>query len=415
MILDSLDTLWIMGMKEEFNEAKDYLKKHLTFDKPTTASYFETIIRSLGGLLSAYGFSKDPFFLDMAQDLGDRLMHNIKGDMPVARYVSIKSGTGSRVSSTFLAEIGTLQVEFKQLSRWTGNPKYSEAADAIIRKLDHGTNGGYGSHKGLFGDHVSVSSGRANRHISFGGAGDSYYEYLIKVWLQTNKDSKSDMYLKLWRNAVDSMSKDMLARSSDGLLFLPILQPSGVKESAMEHLTCFMPAVLALGARIDTERSSKLRERDLANAKALGYTCWQMYERSRSGIGAEQTRFKTKSNFRGNSMSINGIYRLRPEVIESLFYLHELTDNPSYREWGWATFKSIEKYAKTKYGYAEIRNVNSPSSLENNMQTFFTAETLKYLYLLQDPTHEIKLDRYVFNTEAHPVEIWGQYDSDELS
>eukprot|EP01029_Cantina_marsupialis_P015940 TRINITY_DN352_c1_g1_i1.p1 TRINITY_DN352_c1_g1~~TRINITY_DN352_c1_g1_i1.p1 ORF type:complete len:523 (+),score=142.24 TRINITY_DN352_c1_g1_i1:123-1691(+) len=414
MILDSLDTLWIMGMKEEFDEAKAYLKKRLSFNKnsSTHVSYFETIIRSLGGLLSAYSLSKDSFFLDMAQDLGDRLLNNIADGMPQSSKIRIKSGSGGRGGSAVLAEVGTLQVEFKQLTYLTGNPKYSEAADGIIKKLDHANNGGYGTHHGLFGNNLSTRSGKTGQHISFGAAGDSYYESLIKVWLQTNKDSKSDMYLRLWRNAVDSMTSDMLQRSSDDLLFLPNLQPNKSKGSSMEHLTCFMPGVLALSTQVDTKRSQSLRDRDLMNAKALGYTCWQMYERTKSGCGAERTRFKTQSNFRGDSMSQSDArYLLRPEVIEGLFYLHEVTGNPTYREWGWAIFQSIEKYGKTKYGYAEMGNVNSPGSdLRDTMETFFTAETLKYLYLIQDPNHEIKLDRYVFNTEAHPVEIWKKDD-----
>ena len=72
-LLDSLDTLWVMGMREEFFEAKDWVQKSLSFNKNRMVSTFETTIRALGGLLSAYDLSEEPIFLEKAKDLGARL------------------------------------------------------------------------------------------------------------------------------------------------------------------------------------------------------------------------------------------------------------------------------------------------------------------------------------------------------
>ena len=88
----------------------------------------------------------------------------------------------------------------------------------------------------------------------------------------------------------------------------------------------------------------------------------------------------------------------------------ELTENPKYREWGWRTFIAFEKNLRAAHGYASIRDVTARSGRPqymDRMESFFLAETMKYLYLLQDPTRPLPLDRYVLNTEAHPFYIFG--------
>ena len=87
-------------------------------------------------------------------------------------------------------------------------------------------------------------------------------------------------------------------------------------------------------------------------------------------------------------------YLLRPEVVESLYILNKLTGDPVYREWGWEIFQSVEKYCKTEYGYAAHPDVtNVDATLNDSMESFFLAETLKYLYLLMDPDSEVDLDK----------------------
>lgn len=101
-------------------------------------------------------------------------------------------------------------------------------------------------------------------------------------------------------------------------------------------------------------------------------------------------------------------YILRPEAAESLFILHQLTGNPIYREWGWSMFQAIERGCRTAFGYGAHPDVRDPGRTpDDRMESFFLAETLKYLYLLQSPDHEISLAKYTFNTEAHPLSIFG--------
>ena len=72
-LVDSLDTLWVMGMRTEFNEARDWVRDKLSFDNAGSVSVFETTIRELGGLLAAYDYSGDAAFLQKAEILGGRL------------------------------------------------------------------------------------------------------------------------------------------------------------------------------------------------------------------------------------------------------------------------------------------------------------------------------------------------------
>ncbi|KAJ2126927.1 Mannosyl-oligosaccharide 1 2-alpha-mannosidase mns2 [Coemansia sp. RSA 921] len=99
---------------------------------------------------------------------------------------------------------------------------------------------------------------------------------------------------------------------------------------------------------------------------------------------------------------------LRPETVESLFVMYRITGDQKYQEWGWQIFESIEQYARVEHGYAALVNVlqtNMTSNLEDSMESFFLAETLKYLYLLFSPPTVLPLDEYVFTTEAHPFRI----------
>ena len=112
-----------------------------------------------------------------------------------------------------------------------------------------------------------------------------------------------------------------------------------------------------------------------------------MYARSKTGLSPEFVKFDGREDFvRGHAP----YYILRPETVETFFILYHLTNDPVYREWGWEIFQAIEEYCKTEAGYAAIRDVDTGRQ-DNRMESFFLAETLKYLYLLQDDAHGIDL------------------------
>ena len=152
---------------------------------------------------------------------------------------------------------------------------------------------------------------------------------------------------------------------------------------------------------LDSERA----QRDLRTARALTYTCYQMYARTKSGLAPEYVDFEGSDDMETPPSA--PFYILRPETVEALYYLSKLTGDPIYREWGWEIFQSIEKYCKAKHGYGSLHNVGDPNGeVEDRMESFFPAETLKYLYLLFDPDSEIDLlNGVVFNTEAHPLKM----------
>merc|ERR1711974_240863 len=95
---------------------------------------------------------------------------------------------------------------------------------------------------------------------------------------------------------------------------------------------------------------------------------------------------------------------LRPEAVESLYYMHYYTGDPKYRQWGHKIFTAFMKHSKVKYGFSAIRDVRSVNSVHSDgMESFWLAETLKYMYLLFAPRNALNLEEFVLNTEAHPL------------
>jgi len=182
-LVDALDTLWLMDMKDEFYEARDWVKDHLDFNKNIDVSVFETTIRSLGGLLSAYDWSGEDIFLEKATDLGDRLVKAFDVTNGIPRgQVNLQTGRSSSPAwlngKIILADAATLAVEFRQLSKHTKNEQYAQKAEHIFHTLK-----GMEPANGLFPYFLESSSdgtvGFQNNEISFGPYGDSFYEYQL--------------------------------------------------------------------------------------------------------------------------------------------------------------------------------------------------------------------------------------------
>ena len=98
-------------------------------------------------------------------------------------------------------------------------------------------------------------------------------------------------------------------------------------------------------------------------------------------------------------------YSLRPETVESFFFLWRLTRDESWRERGWQIFGALQQQCRTASGYAALTDVRRRRSHEDSMPSFWMAETLKYLYLLFGEDDVLPLDQWVFNTEAHPFRV----------
>ena len=150
---------------------------------------------------------------------------------------------------------------------------------------------------------------------------------------------------------------------------------------------------------------------DIVLARRIMRTCVRMYTESPSGLAAEIAEFNHPSRVLAAPGARHTL--LRPETVESLFVLWRLTGDRAYREDGWRIFEAFEAHARVPSGgYAPVRDVTlRPPKLERRgkMESFFTAETLKYLYLLFGDGAQYPLDEYVFNTEAHPLRIRPEY------
>ena len=137
-------------------------------------------------------------------------------------------------------------------------------------------------------------------------------------------------------------------------------------------------------------------------ADDLTTTCHKSYDSTQTKLGPEVFEFRNNKEFAVGS----AYYILRPEVIESYFVLWRTTHDQKYRDWAWEAFQAIKEHCRVEGGYSGIQNVDTtPVSHDDNQQSFFLAETLKYLYLIFSDDDLIPLDKYVFNTEAHPLGI----------
>lgn len=241
------------------------------------------------------------------------------------------------------------------------------------------------------------------KHASIGALGDSFYEYLLKLYLYENKKDQAlfDMYIK----SMEAIKKSMLDVSSkDKLAYFGDLR-SGRIEKKMGHLACFTGGLLAL----TSIHASTVREKDdyMSLAKNVTNTCHESYMRTATGIGPEYFHFERDNEEAMSVKNDEKVFLLRPEVAESYFYLWRLTKDVKYREWAWEIVLALEKHCRTESGYTGLsdvyQSVNTPK--DNVMQSFFIAELLKYLFLIFSEDDVLPLDKYVFNTEAHPFLI----------
>ncbi|KAE8893950.1 hypothetical protein PF005_g9587 [Phytophthora fragariae] len=246
--------------------------------------------------------------------------------------------------------------------------------------------------------------------ISVGALGDSYYEYLLKQWLLSGKkdDQMRDMYV----TAVAGIQAQLVGYSyQSNYAFIGKLLVTGELDPAMEHLTCFVPGMLALGYLHGMPTSH------LDLAKELTETCVQMYLHSASHLSPEITQFVTEVDPEGIQETYPELFTfpsqdyniLRPETVESLMILYRVTGDEVYRDHGRMIMEAFEEHSKVPAGgYRGTIDVwsGTPTTKQGGMESFFIAETLKYLFLLFSDDEVLPLDEIVFNTEAHPFPLW---------
>ncbi|KAM3614500.1 uncharacterized protein V6R79_015478 [Siganus canaliculatus] len=400
-IVDSLDTLYIMGLMDEYNDAKEWVQSSLDLNSNGEASLFEVNIRYVGGLLSAYYLTGEEVFKNKVMELGEKLLPAFNTPTGIPRgVINLGSGTSwswgwASAGSSILAEFGTLHLEFVHLSELSKNPIYTEKVMNIRKLLNK-----IEKPHGLYPNFLSPVSGNwVQHHVSIGGLGDSFYEYLIKSFLMSDKTD--DDAKRMYYDALEAIETNLVQKSPGGLTYMAEWR-GGILDHKMGHLACFSGGMIGIGA---DDGAPEKRQHYLDLAAEITHTCHESYTRSATKLGPEAFRFDGGGEATATRLS-DRYYILRPEVIESYMYMWRLTHDPKYRDWGWEAVEALEQHCRVESGFSGIRDVYTTTVSHDNMQqSFFLSETLKYLYLLFSDDDLLPLEDWVFNTEAHPLPV----------
>lgn len=371
--IDAFSTMKTMGLEREAEETQQLILSSLSFDHNFVVKNFEITIRVLGGLLSAYQLTGEKKFLQLAEDLGNRLLpvFNSPTGIPF-RFINLKTGKVEG-DTTNPAEAGTLLMEFGVLSKLTGNPIYFQKAKRALIELHKRR-----SSIGLIGQGIRASTGdwTSNRN-HLGGFIDSYYECLYKCWKLFDDQECKEM----WLESIAALNNFLPDTMNGNVWYARVDMNSGKKiQQRWGGLEAFFPGLLALSG-------------DIPRAKELQNSNYKMWNR----FGIEPEAY----HYGADTILYNG-YPLRPEIIESTYYLYKITGDTLYQEMGRTFFLSLKKYCRNENGYAELDNVVTKQQ-RDMMESFFLAETLKYLFLLFSLADNVDLNTTYFNTEAHPL------------
>ncbi|XP_055628514.1 mannosyl-oligosaccharide alpha-1,2-mannosidase IA isoform X2 [Toxorhynchites rutilus septentrionalis] len=404
-IVDGLDTLYLMGLHKEFDEGRDWIERKFTLENVgNDLSVFETNIRFIGGFLTCYAFTGDRLFLEKAKYVADKLLPAFQTPTGIP-YALVNVNTGisknygwASGGSSILSEFGTLHLEFSYLSDVTGDSVYRERVQTIRSVLKD-----IEKPKGLYPNYLNPKTGKwGQQHMSLGALGDSFYEYLLKAWIQSGHDDEEAR--EMYDDAMQAIMQHMIRTSPGGLTYVSDMKFERL-EHKMDHLACFAGGLFGLGG---TTLNNQFSEKYLEIGEGLTNTCHESYVRTYTRLGPEAFRFNDGVEAKALK-SQEKYYILRPETFESYFVMWRLTHDQKYRDWGWDAVQALEKHCRTPNGYSGLKNVYLTDPQKDDVQqSFFLAETLKYLYLLFSDDSLLPLDDWVFNTEAHPLPVKGR-------
>lgn len=386
-LVDTLDTLAILGDIPEFELAVRNVIRDTKFDADVVVSVFETNIRVLGGLLGSHVIATylkrkklamewyADELLNMAKDIGTRLLpaFNTTTGIPYPR-VNLKRGIDPTLHmkqrDTCTACAGTMILEFAALSRLTGDPVFEEKAH---KAMDYLWNQRHRS-SDLMGTVINVQNGDWIRRESGVGAGiDSYYEYVLKAYILLGDDT----YLDRFNKHYDAIMKYV----SQGPLFVDVHmhRPHTTSRHFMDALLAFWPGLQVLKG-------------DIQPAIELHEMLYQVMQRHKFLPEAFTSDFRVHW----------GQHPLRPEFVESTYFLYKATGDPYYLEVGKVVIDNLETHARVPCGFAALKDVTKGTH-EDQLDSFVLAETFKYLFLLYAEKSDLVLDvdDYIFTTEAH--------------
>jgi mannosyl-oligosaccharide alpha-1,2-mannosidase len=456
-IVDSASTLALMGLWDELALSVEHII-NVDFTKADDlVDPFETTIRYLGGLISLVELSDTGLIpesiitkegrdklLAQAVALADslapaydtptgmpwpRVNFSTAQGMPDPPEIYVQHPQKPRFENPSLgpARIGSSILENRVLTRLTGNSVYARNSTLAWAPLvwSKWTT----PLKGMVDAPVDIVTGEpVGRQQHWDGGHDSYYEYLVKMTLLAPPLEKHlGVYKSKFLDAAYSLRSNLASRSASAPehamqhLFIG-RQDAEWYLNRQGHLACFAPGTILLGAKFYNQPYLR------TFALALLEGCHHTYTSTPSKIGPESWSWTPKFGFDDpiytpttdrqktewktlGFWSTDAAYKGRPEYVESLFYAWRITGEPRYREWAWEAFSAIEKYCKAPYGYAQLTDVFRPKKGHwsglgverwiDEQESFWAAETLKYLYLTFTNVDTASLDRWVFSTEGH--------------
>eukprot|EP01025_Chloroclados_australasicus_P003930 TRINITY_DN10939_c1_g1_i6.p1 TRINITY_DN10939_c1_g1~~TRINITY_DN10939_c1_g1_i6.p1 ORF type:complete len:751 (-),score=105.65 TRINITY_DN10939_c1_g1_i6:337-2589(-) len=395
-LIDSLSTLAVIGNSSEFERNVWWLADNLSFDVDVRVNLFEVNIRMLGGLLSAHMLARDPRYklmqgdrqykgelLGLSYDLGERLLPAFDASPNGIPYAWINFKHGVRkgeTTRTNTAAAGSLVLELGLLSRLTGDPRFEEAAVNSLMTLWN-----MRSNLDLFGTEIDILGPRWVQNVGgIGPSADSFYEYLLKAYILLGDDAYWRMFTKAY-NAIQSYYHD------NGWYMDADINSGRPVYKQLVSLQAFWPGLQVLAGELYGAY------RSFANFAAV----WERYGLLPERYLYSASRLHPSENY----------YPLRPELIESAFYLYQATKEPEVLDMGKVFVESLDLFARVDAGYASIADVSTMVK-EDHMHSFFLAETCKYLYLLFDDSF-LKQDEFVFTTEGHPIPVLHSIQSQQ--
>lgn len=387
-LVDSLDTLALLGDRERFTTSVEWIGKNLQFDINKTVSVFETTIRVLGGLLSAHLIASDyatgmkiPSYdnqlLNLAEDLARRLLPAF--DTPTGipfGSVNLLHGVDeheSKITST--AGGGTLTLEFGVLSRLTNDPIFEQVTKKAVLGI-----WARRSKLNLVGAHINVFTGEwTQKDAGIGTSIDSFYEYLLKAYLLFGDEEYLYIFQESYQAAMHYLFNDPWYVEVN-------MDSAAIVWPLFNSLQAFWPGLQVLAGDIDPA----------VRTHAAFFSVWKRY-----GFTPEGFNLGTLTIQQGQKS-----YPLRPELIESTYLLYKATRNPRYLDAGRDMVASLQYGTRCPCGYCHISDVEFHKK-EDHMESFFLAETVKYLWLLFDlavgPDNLVENGpyKYIFSTEGH--------------
>jgi len=395
-LIDSLDTLLVLGNRDEYVRVLYWIIENTSFDQNINVSVFETNIRVMGSLLSAHllimegkeiqweGYQGQ--LLSLANDLGKRLLpaFNTPTGIPYGT-VNLRYGVPIGESKVTCSSGATsFSLEFGILSKLTGNPSFEKVAREAVRGIWNRR-----SPRFLIGNHINIFTGEwVHRDAGIGHGIDSFYEYLLKAAIYFGDQE----YFSIFNEAYAAVVRNLKM----GEFYIEVeLYAGTLTWPTFNSLQAFWPSIQVLYG-------------DLKNATQTArifHLLWRQH-----GFTPEKVNL-----FTGRPLEGQEGYPLRPELIESIYYISRaLPYDPHWFFYGRDILKQINRHCRMDCGYAAINKV-SDFSLINRMDSFFLAETVKYLYLLFDENNWVNKGNYLFNTEAHIFPFFYEFMKDGQS